>query len=185
MMPEDADRTEPIRLPRAGFLPDAEPPRPVVMGRPGSWAMVVTPDGVVTPSAREAADYLTSKVHVLERLGQADRISDETLAMLPHLMEHAPRHTAVEAVREILALLRVPRPPWKPRPVEADLGHPIRWYQPDAGDQGLPIAEDQPPPRPRPGGRFLQIVTPRRQDKYPPAPEPGWRARMRRELGPG
>jgi len=73
-------------------------------GQQSRSIMTVNPDGEPSPSSRQVASHLWNRVTVLKARGQADRITDEMLALLPTL---PARHTAREIVSEAAALTRL------------------------------------------------------------------------------
>lgn len=155
--------TVPMGTPPPWLRPGPPPARP-------RWAMRVDParPGRPTPAAARCARFLADKAEILTRLGHADRIRPEILAMLPALALSSPRHSAVELVREATALLREPAPAWEP---DGGWNHGwadgLAWYDPEHGDDGtLPPAA-------------------RHRAAPPAAPAaPDWQAAYLRELGP-
>jgi hypothetical protein len=102
----------------------------------------------VTPAGTEVTRYLACAVRILAKRRQLDRIDPEHLAMMPAL---APRDTAREVVTGAADLLGTGRPAaWKPAAEDP----PLPWYDPEHGDDGMPVEPSAPPPEPprRPGG---------------------------------
>jgi hypothetical protein len=118
--------TEPIRHVR---VTDPDP----VRRRPPGWP---------SPAAQRAVDFLAAKVDALIGQGKADRVSRTVLDDLTYLVRKKPRHPAAEAVREAKAIIRPawpPRPPWVPAGGwDHGWAADLPWYQPEAGDTGLP-----------------------------------------------
>jgi hypothetical protein len=118
-----------------GLPPDAWPVAVKVRGEPTEPFRAVTVPAPSKGRARveKTLAYLQAEVEILEEDGEADQVHPAVVKHLKALPEDHPARLLVAKAKRMLR----PKKPWQPSPEP-----PICWYDPENGDDGMPVRRD-------------------------------------------